>query len=50
MVIVGVLEDGSDLYEGVIAEKWFPCPPFCGYENPLNSSELDYEKEVMGAK
>ena len=36
IVLVGVDNSGNDLYQGVIAEKGFPCPPWCPSSNPLN--------------
>jgi len=35
IVDVGADEDGNDLYQGVIAEKLPPCPPYCGTSSPL---------------
>lgn len=35
IVIVGADGDGNDLYQGVIAEKISPCPPFCDLSSPL---------------
>jgi len=35
IVVVGADEDGNDLYQGVIAEKLPPCPPYCGTSSPL---------------
>ena len=38
MVIVGVNEQGTDLFDGIVCERSLPCPPFCGpIFNPLNS-------------
>ncbi|HOJ03792.1 MAG TPA: hypothetical protein PK916_07300 [Bacteroidota bacterium] len=37
MILVGVDEFGKDLYEGFLAERSCPCPPFCGGFSPLNS-------------
>lgn len=37
LVIAGITADGEDLYNGVLAEEWFPCPPFCWVTSPLNS-------------
>lgn len=36
MVLVGVDQNGNDLYSGVIGETIYPCPPFCGSVNELN--------------
>ena len=35
-VLVGVDAYGSDLVFGDIAQKSFPCPPWCAVPNPLN--------------
>jgi hypothetical protein len=38
MIAVGVDADGNDLLEdGDIFDRGFPCPPFCGGGNALNS-------------
>lgn len=37
MVITGVTENQNDLYNGLLAEKGWQCPPYCSTENPLNS-------------
>jgi hypothetical protein len=37
LVLVGVNKDGNDMVKGVIAEKLWPCPPFCPDANELNS-------------
>jgi hypothetical protein len=36
-VVVGVDKDGNDLLDGDIFDRGFPCPPFCGGGNALNS-------------
>lgn len=36
-VAVAVDENGNDLYDGDLIDRGFPCPPFCGVTNPLNS-------------
>ena len=36
LIIVGAKSDESDLYEGLLAERALPCPPYCGGGNPLN--------------
>jgi hypothetical protein len=36
-VLVGVDERGNDLTGGIMDEFNFPCPPYCGAPNPLNS-------------
>lgn len=38
LVIVGVDENGNDLYEGVLLDKTQPCPTVCSSENPLNTN------------
>jgi hypothetical protein len=35
LVIVGADADQNDLYNGVLAERALPCPPFCGSGSPL---------------
>lgn len=35
VVMVGTDGGNADLADGVIAEKGFPCPPFCSTESPL---------------
>lgn len=37
LVLVGVLENGDDIYNGVILQNGFKCPPSCSTNNPLNS-------------
>lgn len=37
LVLVGVDASGNDLYNGLLAERSFKCPPDCGAINPLNS-------------
>ena len=37
LILVGVTADENDLFEGLLAERSFPCPPRCGVDNPLNS-------------
>lgn len=38
MVLVGVDQNENDLYNGVLAERGFVCPPACSTNNsPLNS-------------
>jgi len=37
LVLVGVDSNGNDLTEGILLEFDFPCPPFCGSSNFLNS-------------
>lgn len=32
LVLVGVNNDGNDMTEGVLLERWFPCPPFCPHQ------------------
>jgi len=36
-VLVAVNENGDDITAGVLGDENFPCPPFCGAPNPLNS-------------
>ena len=47
LILVGVDKDGNDLYDGLLAERAMPCPPKCGYLNPLNSS---VEELALSAK
>ena len=37
LVIVGVNEEGNDLYNGNLMEIGKTCPPICPDSNPLNS-------------
>ncbi|MDX2174386.1 MAG: hypothetical protein SFY56_14890 [Bacteroidota bacterium] len=38
LIMVGADENENDLFNGIIAEKSFWCPPFCdGSGSPLNS-------------
>lgn len=37
LILVGVTSDGNDLYNGLLAERSFKCPPDCGNANPLNA-------------
>lgn len=37
IIVVGADKDGNDLYQGIIAEKLPPCPPFCPDSSPLLS-------------
>ena len=37
IVIVGVDSQGNDLYNGLLADRTFNCPPICSTANPLNS-------------
>ncbi|MBI5216617.1 MAG: hypothetical protein HY960_12770 [Ignavibacteriae bacterium] len=35
LVLVGVDTTGEDLYNGSLAEIFFPCPPYCPQTSPL---------------
>jgi len=37
IVLVGVDRKDNDLEQGVLLEFGFPCPPFCGGDDALNS-------------
>jgi hypothetical protein len=37
LILVGVDKDGNDMVNGVLINASFPCPPFCGGGNGLNS-------------
>ncbi len=37
LIITGVNSSENDLYNGLLAERSFKCPPICGVSNPLNS-------------
>lgn len=37
MLLVGVDANGNDMNGGTILEWSYPCPPFCGDPNDLNS-------------
>ena len=36
VVLVGVDKAGNDMTGGIILERSYPCPPYCGEQNPLN--------------
>lgn len=36
MIVVGVNADETDQYTKTIAERGFPCPPYCSGGSPLN--------------
>ena len=40
LVLVGVDETGRDMTEGYLAEKGYPCPPFC-LESALNTNAIE---------
>ncbi len=37
LIMVGADAQEKDLYNGIIAERSFLCPPFCGDGSPLSS-------------
>jgi hypothetical protein len=37
LIMVGVDEQGNDLDEGIIADRTFPCPPYCTMDSALDS-------------
>jgi hypothetical protein len=37
MVLVGVDDTGNDMTDGDILEQHYPCPPYCGDPDGLNS-------------
>jgi hypothetical protein len=37
LVIVGVDANGDDMENGLIIDRFFPCPQFCSKKNNLNS-------------
>lgn len=37
LILVGVDANENDLYNGLLAERSRPCPPYCGSNNVLNS-------------
>jgi hypothetical protein len=37
LVLVGVGSDDNDMVNGALMDAIFPCPPFCGDGNSLNS-------------
>jgi len=37
LVLVGVGDDDNDMMQGALMDTIFPCPPFCGDGNSLNS-------------
>lgn len=36
LIIVGADAEENDIYNGVIAERSYTCPPFCATNSPLN--------------
>jgi len=36
IVLVGVDDKGNDMTDGVLLERQFPCPPYCGDPDGLN--------------
>ena len=47
VVLVGVDETGDDMVRGVLGDDAFPCPPFYGRYNLLNSDLEDYLVPLM---
>jgi len=47
VVLVGVNEGGDDMIRGVLGDDAFPCPPFQGCYNLLNSGLEDYLVPLM---
>jgi hypothetical protein len=45
LVLVGVDAQGKDMTKGFMAEKSWPCPPFCGWDSVLNTT-VRYRKRV----
>lgn len=37
LIICGVKDNLDDIYDGLLADRNFPCPAACGALNPLNS-------------
>jgi hypothetical protein len=37
IVLVAVNEQGNDMTDGIILERQYPCPPFCGDPDGLNA-------------
>lgn len=37
VVLVGVDEQGNDMTDGVLLERQYPCPPYCGEPDGLNA-------------
>ncbi len=37
LVMVGVNEQGNDIDSGILAEQFYPCPPFCPMDSLLDS-------------
>lgn len=37
LILTGIDASGNDLYNGLLAERSFKCPPDCAAANPLNS-------------
>lgn len=47
IVMIGVDSAGNDIVNGMILEKAFPCPPFCGEKNILNFKEYKEERKLV---
>lgn len=50
LVSVGVDPDGNDLFLGRLSQRNIPCPPYCGFANPLNSGERGAEVGSRGVR
>jgi hypothetical protein len=37
LILVGVDQNGNDMVNGVLMDSHYPCPPYCGDGNSLNS-------------
>lgn len=37
LILVGAEADENDMVDGIILDKFSPCPPLCPSRNPLNS-------------
>lgn len=40
LIVAGVKEDGMDIYNGLLAERTFTCPPFCGGGGVFSNSVI----------
>jgi len=44
LIIVGVDLQGNDMIDGIIIEKAFPCPPYCGDINSINRDLIENKR------
>ncbi|MCB0283770.1 MAG: hypothetical protein H6627_08545 [Calditrichae bacterium] len=47
VIMIGVDVKGNDILNGLILEKAFPCPPYCGEKNIMSFKELKELRELV---